>query len=269
MDKTALVEKVSHLFRISGYKVDISTRINHREIDIRAEERQGLVRKIILIECADYKDPVGVSKLQEDLYKLNSAKEQLKDNAVLMHVSRCGYTPDASGYANDRGISIFSLEDLSNQLINFDDYVSVVESDPHRPVIEKEYQPNKIHHEGNPKAAKSSILFLKDWLDSDSRWLTLLGDYGVGKSWTLKRFLYLLIQEYKTNQNEAVLPLFIPLQNFTKAFDFQNLILRTFHTYRLGGVRYEAFEHLMHAGKIVFLLDSFDEMAQHLTQDIM
>lgn len=267
MDKTALVNKVAHLFRISGCKVDTSVRINYREIDIRAEERQGLVRKIILVECADYKDPVGVQKLQEDLLKLNSAKEALKDSAVVMHVSRLGYSPDAAGYAHDRGLSIFSLNDLTGQLINFDNYVSAVESDQLRPVIEREYQPNRIHFEGNPRGAKTSVSFLKDWLASEYRWLTLLGDYGVGKSWTLKKFLYLLIQDYKEQPSVAPLPFFVPLQNFTKAFDFQNLILRTFHTYKLAGVHYEAFEHLMHAGKIVFLLDSFDEMAQHLKQE--
>ena len=67
MDKTILVEKVSDLFRVSGYRVKTSVRINHREIDIVAEEMQGLVRKTILVECADYASPVGIPKLQEDL----------------------------------------------------------------------------------------------------------------------------------------------------------------------------------------------------------
>ena len=60
MDKTALTNEVAHLFRISGHKVDTSTVINHREIDVRAEETQGLVRKTILVECADHGTPVGV-----------------------------------------------------------------------------------------------------------------------------------------------------------------------------------------------------------------
>ncbi len=164
-----------------------------------------------------------------------------------MHVSRLGYTPDASGYAYDRGLSVFSLADLTSQLINFDDYIAAVESDQLRPVIEREYQPNKIHLEGSPKAAKTAVNFLRSWLAGDSRWLTLLGDYGVGKSWTLKRFLYLLIQEYKEKPNDAPLPFFVPLQNFTKAFDFQNLILRTLQMYKLAGVQYEAFEYLTYA----------------------
>ena len=267
MDKTELVNKVSQLFRIGGYKVDTSVIINHREIDVRAEELQGLVRKIILIECADYKGPVGVKKIQEDLAKLKAAKEVLKDNAVIMHVSKNGYSPDAFGYASEMGVETFSLEDLKTHLINFDAYIQAVENDKLRSIIMKEYQPNKIYFERYQKTAKGAIVFLKDWLKSDIQWLTLLGDYGVGKSWTLKRLLYELIEEYRNNPNSIPLPFFIPLQQFTKSFDFQNLILRSFQIYGLGGIYYSAFEYLMNEGKIVFLLDSFDEMAQHLNRE--
>lgn len=267
MDKTELVAKVSNLFRISGHKVDSSVKINHREIDIRAEETQGLVRKIILIECAEYKRPVGVQKLQDDLSKLQSAKETLKDKAIIMHVSLNGYSPDAVGYALDRGIEIFSYEDLTYQLINFDAYINAIENDPSREIILKEYQPNKIHYEGNLKGGKLSLTFFDEWQKSGNKWLTLLGDYGVGKSWTLKRLLYYVIEQYKNNKKSIPLPFFIPLQKFTKAFDFENLILRTFQMYGLSGVHYNAFSFLMNEGKIVFLLDSFDEMAQHLKRD--
>jgi hypothetical protein len=269
MDKTDLVSKVAHLFRISGHKVENSVLINNREIDVRAEETQGLVRKIILIECADYSKAVGVNKIQEDINKLKAAKELLKDNAVVMHVSRSGYTPNAFGYASNNGIPAYSIESLESQLINFDEYVASVRNDKLRPVILKEYQPNKIYFEQSDKNPKTSLNFLKAWLESDIQWLTLLGDYGVGKSWTLKRFLYELIENYKNSPNSCPLPFFIPLQSFTKAIDFQNLILKTFQLYGLGGVYYSSFEYLMSHGKIVFLLDSFDEMAQHLSRDVI
>ncbi|WP_156925368.1 NACHT domain-containing protein [Nitratidesulfovibrio termitidis] len=267
MDKTKLVATVAHLFEISGHKVTTSIAINHREIDVIAQELQGLVRKIIVIECADYAKPVGVEKLQRDIDKLKSAKETFKDKAVLMHVSTNGYTPEANGYAESRGIDIYSLQNLLSRLVNFDQYVLHIESDQQREIIEKEYQPNTIHYEGSHKDSKPSISFLKRWLEGDSRWLTVLGDYGVGKSWTLKKLLYELISDYKSNPNTSPLPLFIPLQSFTKAFDFKNLILKTFDTYRLSGVHYDAFAYLMNSGKVVFLLDSFDEMAQHLKQE--
>jgi hypothetical protein len=269
MDNTKLVAEVAELFNVSGYKVDTSVKINFREIDIRAEELQGLIRKIVLIECADYNKPVGIDKLQEDIRKLHSAKEALKDNAIIMHVSRKGYSANAKGYAFENGIPIYSIESLANQLINFNDYIDAIENEQIRDVILKEYQPNPLYIEEKRTTKHSSIHFLKTWLQSEKRWLTLLGDYGVGKSWTLKKLLYELIEDYKSNPDITPLPLFIPLQQFTKAFDFENLILRTFQIYGISGIHYSAFEYLMNNGRIVFLLDSFDEMAQHLNRNVI
>jgi hypothetical protein len=269
MDKTALVAQVAHLFEISGYKVDKSVRINHREIDVVAEELHGLLRKIVLIECADYEENVGVDKLQTDLLKLRAAQETLRDRAVIMHVARNGYTPDASGYAMDQGISTATLRSLTAQLVNFDPYLEAVDRDSLRPVILQEYQPTKMHLEGRAHQSLPAVEFLDYWLTTAQSWLTVVGDYGVGKSWMLKRFLYHLVDLYRRDPATMPLPFFIPLQRFTKSFDYQNLVLKTFQQYGLSGVHYAAFEYLANNGRIVFLLDSFDEMAQTLSREVL
>lgn len=267
MDKTDLVKEVSELFSLSGYSVKTSVKVNHREIDVHATELQNIIRKIVLIECADYKTPVGVDKIQTDINKLVAAKEHLGSRAVITHVSRNGYSPEAQGLALDAGVDIYSIEELRSRLVNFDEYIEAIDNDHAKNTILKEYQHNRMHYEGNKKTSCGSMVFLDKWIESDTHWLTVLGDYGVGKSWTLKRYLYHRIEQYKKNPSEALLPFFIPLQSFTKSFDFQNLILRCFQNYGLGGIYYKAFEYLMLKGRILFLLDSFDEMAQHLNRN--
>lgn len=267
MDKTALVQEIAELFRAAGHTVLTSIKINHREIDIKAEELQGLVRKTILIECADYATTAGVDKIQEDILKLTAAKEHLKEQAVLLHVSRHGYTPEAAGYAHDKGVTIYPLPDLQGRLVNFRPYIDAVLADPARDTILREYQPNRICFDQIGADSLPSIQFLSDWLSTDGRWLTILGDYGVGKSWTLRRFLYHALDQYAASPSTAPLPFFVPLQRFTKAFDFENLILRTLQLYGVSGIHYSAFQYLMSRGRIIFLLDSFDEMAQHLSRD--
>ena len=149
-------------------------------------------------------------------------------------------------------------------------YIKAVENDKARDIILNEYQPTKIHFDGRSRRqAKPAMDFINDWISGSSRWLTILGDYGVGKSWMLKRFLYLGLEEHKKNPDEFPLPFFVPLQKFTKAFDYQNLILRVFQLHGLAGVPYVAFEHLASTGRVLFLFDSFDEMAQHLHRDII
>ena len=152
MDKTDLTSEVAHLFRISGHKVDTSVEVNHRKIDVRAEDTQGLVRKIILVECADYHRPVGIGKFREDVNKLESALETMRDTAYLMHVSRNGYSPQASGYAIDRGIAIFSIESLTQRLVNFDAYIQAVENEKSRRHNHKRVSVNQDPSRRNAKA---------------------------------------------------------------------------------------------------------------------
>ncbi len=271
MDKTELVNNVATIFRLNGHKVETDVEINHRRIDVVAEEMQGIFRKTWLIECAEYKDNVGIGKAQDDLNKLNAAKEKLASACVCAHISYSGYSPQASGYLRDAGVSFSTYDNLISNMINFSPYVDGVESEKIRAVILKEYQETSIYFDGEARAsAMPSISFVDQWIkSSNSKWLTILGDYGVGKSWTLKRVLYILIKRYKENPDQNSLPFFIPLQHFAKAFDYQNLIIRTLSRSGLTGVHFDAFQFLAAQGKIIFLLDSFDEMAQKLSRNII
>lgn len=153
--------------------------------------------------------------------------------------------------------------------MNFDGYVENVEADPLKPVIMNEYQATQLHTDGNSRDRRSAPRYLKDWLAGDKSWLTVLGDYGVGKSWMLKKFLYDLIEEYKSDPLQYPLPLFVPLQQFNKTFDFETLITTTLQNAGVTTVNYKAFEYLASIGKVVFLLDSFDEMAQNIRPNVI
>jgi predicted NACHT family NTPase len=267
VDKTALVAEVAEMFRVAGHHVQIDVQINHRRIDIVASELQGIIRKKILVECAEYASGVGVDKIQEDYRKLQSARDFLKESCVFLHVSSVGYSPAASGWALEQGLSTHTLADLRTRLVNFEPYLSAMESDKLRNIILNEYQATTISIRQQRSGRNPiAIDYLSEWVRSSNRWLTLLGDYGVGKSWALKRLLYRLIDDFRNDPSSSPLPFFIPLQHFTKAFDYQNLLLATMQRYNLSGVPVEAFNYMARHGRIVFLLDSFDEMAQHLSR---
>lgn len=270
MDQTALTNEVAELFRLNGHAVEVSVKINHREIDVVARELQGIFPKVYLIECADYAKPVGVSKIQEDINKLLAARRDMGESAVLVHVSRNGYTAEASGLARSEGISFSGIDSIRANLINFEPYVKFVKDDPLRRIILREYQPTAMSQEGGVRAgAKRAIEFLEGWRKTENPYLIVLGDYGVGKSWMLRRYLYHLVDAYERTPLETPLPFLIPLQQFTKAFDFQNLVLKTFQAYGLTGAHYDAFMHLVRTGRVILLLDSFDEMAQHLDRSVV
>jgi hypothetical protein len=265
----AFVNKVSNLFEISGHKSRTGVDVGNTRIDVLAEEQHGLVRKSILAVCTSSAEPTPSAQMSQDVKRLQAAQRNLNGvSAVLMHVSQAGHTADAQAYAKSKNVELFTAEELAHRLINFDGYIKAVRKDPSRQMILREYQQTTIHYEGDKKKVPA-LEFLTHWVAGSQRWLTILGDYGVGKSWTLKRLLYSLVEDYHTNPLEKPLPLFVPLQQFTKAFDFQNLILAVFQKYGITGVHYPAFVHLASQGRILFLFDSFDEMAQTLRREII
>jgi len=81
--------------------------------------------------------------------------------------------------------------------------------------------------------------------------------------------LFSLLEKYRADPSNRPLPILIPLQKFVKSFDFKNLILKVFDDYGLSGVHYEAFRFLMRSGRVIVLLDSFDEMAQSLSRSVI
>jgi uncharacterized protein YjbI with pentapeptide repeats len=186
-----------------------------------------------------------------------------------MHVAAKGYTTDANAFAQQKRLDAFSFNNLVSRLMNFDGYVEAVDADPLRPVILNEYQATAIHPEGRPKERKPALAYIENWLATNQTWLTVLGDYGVGKSWMLKRLLYLLIDKYRSDPVNNPIPLFVPLQTFTKAFDFPTLVTATLQRSGVTTVNYKAFEYLASLGRVIFLLDSFDEMAQVIRPDVI
>lgn len=151
MDKTELVQKVAQLFRVTEHKVDISIKLEHREIDIIATPLQGLVRAPILVECADYSHTVGVEKIQSDIAKLVAARKSIGQSCVFMHVSTNGHSSEALGMAREESISCYTLQALISNLVNFDPYIDKIENEVVRQVIETEYQPTKMFYDDDPK----------------------------------------------------------------------------------------------------------------------
>lgn len=133
--------------------------------------------------------------------------------------------------------------------------------------IEREYQPTELRMAGQGGKQEPAVSHMLRWIDGQQRWLTVLGDYGVGKTWMLKKLFFELARRYRTDHR--LLPLFVPLQRFRKAIGFSNLVLDVLEQNGLHGVSFAAIDYLARQGRLVFLFDSFDEMASSLSQRVI
>jgi len=110
--------------------------------------------------------------------------------------------------------------------------------------------------------------YMDKWLlEPGKMHISLLGEFGAGKTWFCRHYAYRQLDRYLKDPVRERLPLLITLRAFTKALTAQQLIndaLIEQYKLPLVGSAFEIFQDLSSKGKILLILDGFDEMARRV-----
>jgi ABC-type dipeptide/oligopeptide/nickel transport system ATPase component len=118
--------------------------------------------------------------------------------------------------------------------------------------------------------------YLNVWLsDKQKEHISILGEFGTGKTWLTLHYTWLLIKEYKNAKAKKLprprLPILIHLRDFAKAINVDSLISDFFfrkHQIDIKGA-FAAFQQLNKMGKLILIFDGFDEMADKINKQKM
>lgn len=164
-------------------------------------------------------------------------------------------------------------DDVLNQLIDFKIYLKrVIQKFRHDKIF------SAIAKESEKKSLEETFImpdfsaddntlnydlydYVSNWVvgSSDYKHLALLGDYGMGKTSFLNYVTYKVALDILEERELNRFPIFISLTNVSPRHGGIKKTLSSFVAENLG-VEYELFEILIHKGKLLFLLDAFDEM---------
>jgi uncharacterized protein YjbI with pentapeptide repeats len=106
--------------------------------------------------------------------------------------------------------------------------------------------------------------YVREWLSTpNANQLTLLGDFGTGKSSFALWLTYKLAKEIVSNANrDARIPLFVSLRDHVGKVDVREIIVNTLaNTYGIRNVNFNSFLKLLDTGRILIIFDGFDETA--------
>ncbi len=103
----------------------------------------------------------------------------------------------------------------------------------------------------------------KSYAPDEAKWLIVLGEYGTGKTSLTRVLQHRWLNEYHANP-AAPIPVRIELRNFSRQFDANGLLHHLLDTNKLSHVPIEFMTHLIKTGRVILLLDGYDEMAQFL-----
>ncbi|MEO1127274.1 MAG: NACHT domain-containing protein, partial [Cyanobacteria bacterium J06639_16] len=187
-----------------------------------------------------------------------------------------------------RGLYCYTLDDVIDQVADFGKYLTWLETEITQKGIDKDYIPlGCSKDEIDPKTQQKIGIshygedegwiegYVDQWLaDSSKEHLSVLGEFGTGKTWFALHYAWLALEQYKDAKQRCVerprLPLVIPLRDYAKAVSTESLFSEFFfrkHEIPLSG--YSAFEQLNRMGKLLLIFDGFDEMAARVNRQAM
>lgn len=260
---SALESRVADVYRHLGAEVvQTNLRLAGQELDVYAVMPgvDGFPNRVG-IDCKNYAAKLGVNALNESARKL-AILRQAGEIDLPVIVSACGFTPEAFSAAKALGIRTTTFSDLLRRLADFSGYLtrSVHEYEQGRVYSRDLYRPLKCSDDTHDLG--DFLCYAKQWFADGGQFLTLLGDYGTGKTTSAQRLFWECAKAYLLDPENNRIPIFVPLKKYRKEVNLRSLLTDLLlHEYGVRIPDFRTFSSLNADGRILLILDAFDEMA--------
>jgi len=281
--------RVQGLLELLGYRVQHDRLVAGRQTDLVAVKDVFPGRVLYLVECKDHSRPVGVDVITDAEVRLKAARAGKYPDAQGWVVARSGFTSEARDYAEPLGIVCSAPDDLVHSLIDFTSYLNdlvhdfqdflvdrerglklpqlYVEPDAFYRHLQRVEPPPKPMERLTTKAGPLQAL-VDEWMaDPKLNQLTVLGDYGTGKTVFTLKLAHDLAQAYLDGQG-TLIPVRIPLKEFDPKQEVDDLVMNHLRRHGIEGSPYAAFQYLLRQGMLLLILDGFDEITAQVTPEL-
>jgi hypothetical protein len=185
------------------------------------------------------------------------------------------------------GLTCLTFDELIDQDANFAPYVAWLEAEVRRRELEKYYVPlgcTKGEFDGGTKTLRAVNsypvseggidLYIDRWLENPmNEHVSILGEFGTGKTWFVLHYAGRCLRAYLEAKRKGLprprLPLVIPLRDYAKALNVENVLAGFFYTKHNIRLNSAVFDRLNQMGKLLLIFDGFDEMADKVDHQKM
>ncbi len=280
--------RVRGLLELLGYRVQPDRLVAGRQTDLVAVKDVFPTRLLYLVECKDYSQRLGVDVISDAENRLKAARAGKYPDAQGWVVARSGFTSEARDYAEPLRIVCSTPDDLIRSLIDFTPYLNDLVHDFQDFVVDEErglklpqlhVEPDAFYHYLQRLESSSEEMELltkagplqtlvDEWIaDPKLNQLTLLGDYGTGKTVFTLKLAHDLAQAYLDGQG-TLIPVRIPLKEFDPKQEVDDLVMNHLRRHGIEGSPYAAFQYLLRQGMLLLILDGFDEITAQVTPEL-
>ncbi|RZB32887.1 MAG: hypothetical protein AEth_00233 [Candidatus Argoarchaeum ethanivorans] len=263
-----LAEEVRTWLRAIRYEVSDLQKRDDRTVDMVATLELGTVKQRVLVRC------IGGEITSKDVDSLDKVLDRKTPQGWLISDKRVS-NGARNRVAGDDAFRIFNLSDFLRQMV-WGPYFDALKA-----LVEKSQIPSLYVDFGCYKQimdASGNIIdeekypsldeYIDNWLTERGKMhISLLGEFGTGKTWFCRHYAYRRLESYLKDPVNERLPVLITLRSFAKAMTAQQLINDALlEQYRLPfvGSAFEVFQEMNRRGKLLLILDGFDEMARQV-----
>jgi len=283
----SLAQQLQDWFEVLGYGFEKSHEVwstSYFEILITIPVRRKRYDRIVVRGIAGEADLADVQALAQIVDKQNADEGWLVSNRRVSPAARRA----VSDNADYETLSCYTFDELLDEDADFSNYIDWLEREIKAKDIENRYVPlactkAEVDPATNQKIGISRYgkeegwieVYIDQWLDDPAKeHLSVLGEFGSGKTWFSLHYAWLALEKYKKAKQRGTerprLPLIIPLRDYAKSVNAESLFSEFFfrkHEIPLTG--YSVFERLNRMGKLLLIFDGFDEMAARVDRQAM
>ncbi|MGI8807606.1 MAG: KGGVGR-motif variant AAA ATPase [Acidimicrobiales bacterium] len=258
-------DEVAALFRMRGAEVTTNRLEVDMEIDVWATYRAGTSIVNEIVECKDIGavGPDVVRVLAGKVDQIHRTDHRGFYRGII--VSRSGFTKTAPKAAEDNGIALCTLDDLTRQLVDLEPEQRAIREAWSGSGTEALYiEPDVVVHGRARPGERVDAAPLRNelhrWLADDTTPVfALLGDFGTGKT-TFCTSLAAEMAAAAADDPTARVPVLVDLRQTRTTHATLDGLLRAHLDRRSIGVSPAALRQRSRAGHLLLIFDGFDEM---------
>jgi predicted NACHT family NTPase len=189
---------------------------------------------------------------------------------------------DALKESGDRRLTCLTFDELIDQDANFTPYLDWLEREISKREIDLYYVDlgcTKGEFDADTRTLRGTSKYIvadggidryiDRWLENPvTEHVSILGEFGTGKTWFALHYAGKCLQAYREAKSKGLprprLPLVIPLRDYAKALNVENVLAGFFYTQHNIRLNSDVFDRLNRMGKLLLIFDGFDEMADKI-----
>lgn len=257
----AFRDTVCELLRTKYPDAQVEQYISGTKVDISYSMDDGMGgRELVAVECKDYDEALTKSFIATEIYPTYNVMLSGGHVQKVLIVSRKPLGAAAFDYVKGwRGATHRTFDELSGDLLGLGAYLKALAN--RTPTGDGEYIETRL--DGHEEAA---LAVVQNWVrGQQGHGAALLGSYGQGKTSFANRLAAHYATLHASNPSERM-PILVRLGEVVHEMQLEGLFGKMFTAQHWApGYCFVTLEHLNKAGRLLVILDGFDEMKHAMT----